>query len=159
LSATRKIILGQSSLSIRSVRGVVGLIPVALHPDLVPEKYKADFTAYDQNASNVPMVDKTSMLQFFDIAGVTSETKDYFPAADLDCHGQFPPTYICTCEIDPVRDDGRVMIKSLRDAGVKTKWDHYDGLPHNFFVFPGLPETKTFMEQTFSGISWVIEQM
>jgi len=125
----------------------------------VPEKYKADFTAYDQNASNVPMVDKTSMLQFFDIAGVTSETKDYFPAADLDCHGQFPPTYICTCEIDPVRDDGRVMIKSLRDAGVKTKWDHYDGLPHNFFVFPGLPETKTFMEQTFSGISWVIEQM
>jgi versiconal hemiacetal acetate esterase len=32
-------------------------------------------------------------------------------------HCNFPPTYICTCEADPLRDDGTVMEKALRAAG------------------------------------------
>ena len=32
-------------------------------------------------------------------------------------HAQFPPTYICTCGADPLRDDGTVMNIALSKAG------------------------------------------
>lgn len=159
LSAARKVVLGQSSVPKNAIKGIVAIVPVAFHPATVPEAYKADYVSYKENAENVPMIDKTSMDQFFDITGVTPENKDYFVGIDAEAHKLLPPTYVATCEFDPLRDDGKVLVKILEKAGIPVKHDHYDGLPHCFWYFPKLPETRTFMGNTFAGINWALEQM
>ena len=106
------------------------MVPLTLHPDNVPEQYKADYKSYTENAENVPVIDKTSMLQFYEYTGVDPKDSSYFTALDTENLKNFPPTYICTCEFDPLRDDGQVMAKALKDNGVPVKTDFYPGLPH-----------------------------
>jgi versiconal hemiacetal acetate esterase len=125
----------------------------------VPDKYKTEYTSYGENGENVPAIDKTSMDQFFELTGVDPEDKDYFIGNDPESHKLLPPTYVCTCEFDPLRDDGKVLVKSLEQAGVPVKYDHYDGLPHCFWYFPKLPETAVLICNTFAGINWAIQKM
>lgn len=134
-------------------------MPVALHSKNVPKQYKAEYTSYQENSENVPVIDKISMDQFFELAGVDLQDEASFAGLDADAHKLFPPTYICTCEFDPLRDDGKILAKALEKAGTKVKYDNYDGLPHCFFYFPKLPETQVFMSKTFAGIKWVFENM
>ncbi|KAF2997196.1 hypothetical protein E8E13_006420 [Curvularia kusanoi] len=159
LSAARKLAVGHPSVPNETIKGVVAVVPVTLHPQNVPERFKAEYTAYEQNGDDSPMINRTSMEQFFDLAEIDSHNLEYFSAADLDGHRLFPPTYIGTCEFDPLRDDERLMAKSLLDAGVAVRSDHYDGLPHCFWIFPKLLETDVSMEKTLSGVKWVIESM
>lgn len=142
-----------------NVKGVVAMVPLTIHPDHVPEQYKADFKSYTENAENVPVIDKTSMLQFYEYTGVDPTDKSYFAALDTENLKNFPPTYICTCEFDPLRDDGQIMAKALKENGVPVKTDFYEGLPHYFWIFPQVPEGQTFVAQLIGGTKWVLDQM
>ncbi|CAG8891793.1 unnamed protein product [Penicillium egyptiacum] len=71
-------------------------------------------------------------------------------------HRDFPPTYICTCGADPLRDDGTVMEKALRKSGVPTKLTTYPNLPHYFWIFPDLEASGEFIKDVIAGTNWVI---
>lgn len=114
------------------VRGIVAIVPLTLHPKHVPEEYKADFKSYTENAEGVPVIDKKSMDQFYEYTGVDPKDKSYFTALDTENLKNFPPTYICTCEFDPLRDDGQIMAKALQKNGVSVKTDFYEG---KFFFY------------------------
>jgi versiconal hemiacetal acetate esterase len=47
------------------IKAAVALGPVTLHPDNVPAEYQEQYTAYTENATDVPVIDKKSMLTFF----------------------------------------------------------------------------------------------
>lgn len=47
------------------IKGIVAIVPVVLHPSNVPEKFKAVYNSYTENATNVPIIDKSSMDTFF----------------------------------------------------------------------------------------------
>ena len=120
----------------------MAIVPVTLHPDNVPSQYASDYKAYTENAENVPVIDKTSMMQFYELTGVDPKDKSYFTALDEENLANFPPTYIATCEFDPLRDDGKIMGKALSAKGVKIKEDYYEGLPHvSFFPMFSIPFT------------------
>jgi acetyl esterase/lipase len=51
-------------------------------------------------------------------------------AADLK---GLPPVTIINAEIDPLRDDGAMIERALRDAGVSVERRLYDGVAHEFF--------------------------
>lgn len=159
VSLTRKILLGQSGLDSAAVKGVVVFCPAVLHPDNIPDRYKSIHTSSTDNKDNVPLVDGNSMRLFYNIAGLDPENKDYFPALDTQSHKGFPPTYISTCELDSLRDDGQALIESFKDTGVSYKSDYYPGLPHCFWIVPSLPETDTFMRNASGGVAWVVGQM
>lgn len=55
----------------------------------------------------------------------------HFPGLAEDL-SNFPPTYIVCAEKDCFRDDGKILDFRLRESGVKSKLDFYDGLPHYF---------------------------
>ncbi len=94
--------------------------------------------------------------------------KTFFEAVDADPNdvktfvtlskdlGKFPPTYICTCGKDPLRDDGRVLEAMLKKEGVKTKSDTYEGLPHYFWMMPGIQGAKEFLDNVVKGAQWVL---
>jgi acetyl esterase/lipase len=44
-----------------------------------------------------------------------------------------PPTTIITAEIDPLRSDGQLLADKLKQAGVQTTYENYDGVTHEFF--------------------------
>lgn len=159
LCVARKVALGQSSAATDSVKGVVAFAPYSLHPDHTTTAFQSTHLSYAENGVDAPIINKAAMLQCFQDAGLSPDDMDYFAALDSEHHSLYPPTYIATCEMDPVRDDGKIMAKSLESAGVSVKTDHYPGLPHCFWMFPSLPETGVFMYNAISGVKWVINQM
>ncbi|KAB8261558.1 Alpha/Beta hydrolase protein [Aspergillus pseudonomiae] len=139
------------------IKGVVALVPLALHWDNVPAEYKGDYTSYDDNADNVPVIDKSTMESFYQAVAADPNDSNIFTA--LSPHlPNFPPTYICTCGADPLRDDGTIMEKSLRKSGVPTKLSTYPNLPHYFWIFPDLEASGGFINDVISGTNWVISQ-
>ncbi|SCV45568.1 related to Putative sterigmatocystin biosynthesis lipase/esterase STCI [Fusarium fujikuroi] len=157
LAVARKVILGQTSLPTDAITGAVALCPVAFHPQNIPAKFQAKHSSYKENKDNVPIVDEESLLQMFDNTDIDLEDKDYFPLLDDTCLKVFPRTYIVTCGMDTLRDDGKVLYDSLSSAGVATKTNHYGNMPHCFWIVPSLPETEVFLNGVISGINWAIK--
>lgn len=139
------------------IKGVVAIVPVAAHPTSIPAKYKDHYKSYVENASGVPIIDAESMRIFYEKAGTDYNDEKVFVTLSKDL-ASFPPTYICTCGKDPLRDDGKVLEMMLKDEGVKTKSDFYDGVPHYFWMFPGIEGGIEFLENVSKGAQWVLEQ-
>ncbi|KAM5344509.1 hypothetical protein ACJ41O_013045 [Fusarium nematophilum] len=159
ISVARQVALGRSAADPKAVKGIVALCPFAFHPDNIPPAYKSTHSSFEENNANVPMIDGTSVRQFWGLAALHPDDEDYFPVLDQGHHKHFPPTYIVTCEFDPLRDDGKVLAQCLAEAGACVKTNHYGGLPHCFWVFPSVPEAEVFMKEATEGVAWVIDQM
>ncbi|PNP86046.1 hypothetical protein FNYG_01102 [Fusarium nygamai] len=157
LAVARKVVLGQTSLPTGAITGVVALCPVAFHPRNIPTKFQSKHSSYKQNKDNVPIVDEESLLQMFYNSGIDPDDKNYFPMLDDRCLKVFPRTYVVTCGMDTLRDDGTVLYDSLSSAGVATKTDHYGNMPHCFWIVPSLPETGVFLNELIGGINWAIK--
>lgn len=56
--------------------------------------------------------------------------KKVTPFAGKGSHPRFSPTYLQVCGLDPLRDDGLIYEKVLRQAGTDTGTNVYKGLPH-----------------------------
>lgn len=50
-----------------------------------------------------------------------------------------PPAYVLTCELDPLRDEGRAYAANMSNSGVEVKTHHEKAMPHGFLNF-----AKTF---------------
>ena len=135
-------ILRDSSLK-SSLKGIVGMVPLTAHPDSVPEKYASSYKSYHENADGAPVIDKESMDIFMREAGIDANDKSAFVILADDIHKEYPPTYFTNCEFDPLRDDTTVMMQALKEAGVETKQDYYEGMPHYFWIFPPIPESQS----------------
>ena len=141
------------------IKGCAAIVPATMHWSHVPEEYRSMYKSYDENVG-VPIIDKEVMDFFFTEAGL-DDPKDpnVFVALNTENHKNFPPTYVVTCEADPLRDDGKVLELCLKKAGVPVKSDYYPGLPHYFWIFPSVPEGQQFVGNLIGGCKWIIGQM
>jgi acetyl esterase/lipase len=72
---------------------------------------------------------------------------------------QHPPVYIQVGKKDPLRDDGVIFEKVLRDHGVKTKMDLFQQDGHAAWTvlpFPSHSQNPTPKEATLSGMKWLL---
>ena len=134
-----------------SIRGCVAIVPATLHWDHVLPEYKSMYKSMDENVG-VPIIDKETMDTFFNAAGVDPKDPNTFVALNKENHKNFPPTYIATCEADPLRDDGKILEECLKNAGVPVKSDYYAGLPHYFWIFPSVTEGQEFAGESDWGL-------
>lgn len=137
------------------IQGVVAMVPVTAHPESIPKDYASQYTAYKENASGVPIIDADSMRIFFEAADASPHDEKVFVTLSKNLK-DFPPVYISTCGKDPLRDDGKVLELMLKQEGVKTKSDYYDGMPHYFWMFPGIEGGVKFLENVVGGAKWVL---
>ncbi|PQE24110.1 hypothetical protein CJF31_00002318 [Rutstroemia sp. NJR-2017a BVV2] len=137
------------------VQGIVAIVPVTAHPSSVPDAYKQHYSSYEENKSGVPIIDASSMDTFFEAAGVDFQDPGTFPTLSNNL-ASFPSTYISTCAKDPLRDDGKVMEMMLKDNGVETKSDHYEGVPHYFWMFPGIKGGEEVLANVCEGVRFVL---
>lgn len=68
------------------------------------------------------------------------------PGLATDLSGQ-PPAHVVTAGFDPLRDEGKAYVASLRAAGVPATGRHYPGLTHGILECGAvLPAARAFLE-------------
>lgn len=90
--------------------------------------------SYIENASAKPL-NKPMMAWFYDNT-VRGETDRTDPRLDIvgkaDLKG-LPPFTIVTAQIDPLRDDGKMLADKLKASGTAVRYREYMGVTHEFF--------------------------
>lgn len=137
----------------------MAVVPATVHRHNVSSEYKTLYEDFTKEASTAPFIDVESVDFFYNEAGLDPNDSTYFTLLAKENNGQFLPTYIISCEYDPLRVDAHLLKKALQDAGVKVKHDEFGGLPHYFWMFPQLPETASFGQTLLAGIEWVKGQV
>lgn len=71
-----------------------------------------------------------------------------------------PRTYILTCELDVLRDDGLMYVRRLRDAGVAVTSVHYEGGFHGIFTATTRPFDFELGRRSFRAyLNWLKENL
>ncbi|KAH8653064.1 Alpha/Beta hydrolase protein [Tricladium varicosporioides] len=147
-------------------------------PAALPEKYK-DFVFSREQNQNAVILDRKGMSMFEGSSSYSQESflqhigsdecegiykaNPYSPLRSpllFLSHKDLPPTYFQVCGADPLRDEGLLYEKILREEyGIQTKMDLFPGLPHSFWsFFPNAEFSKSFQKDTTRGLEWLLEQ-
>lgn len=86
--------------------------------------------AYQENKNAKPL--NAAMMAWFTQHYAPDASDPHFAISQADLI-MFPPTTIVLAEIDPLRDDGKVLAEGLREAGIDVELRQYDGVTHEFF--------------------------
>lgn len=93
-----------------------------------------DTDSYRENANAKPL-NKPMMAWFYDNT-VRGDADRADPRLDIvgkaDVKG-LPPFTIVTAQIDPLRDDGKMLAAKLKAGGVAVQYREYPGVTHEFF--------------------------
>ncbi|KAI9810466.1 MAG: hypothetical protein M1827_006242 [Pycnora praestabilis] len=175
--------LARDDENLPPLTGIYLCVPIVVHKNAVPEKYKAEYLSYEQN-KNAPILSQKTMDIFYgmplsrlhsvmprhslqaDLISPTP-TENYKPTPSSPLTSPLlhptsqtvhPPTYFQICGMDPLRDEAFIYERLLReDFGVKTKVDVYPGLPHAFWNnWPQLSATRKWAKDGNKGVGWLL---
>ena len=135
-------------------------VPSCLPPDAVPERYMPFYHSWDQAAASPQLFGYATTVMFRASHAPDMASPLFGAFNDPKGHAELPPAYFQICGLDPVRDEGLVYEKVLREEyGIETKLDVYPGLPHAFWqLFPGLKASQKAHEDMFNGFAWLLER-
>jgi acetyl esterase len=130
-------------LGVTQPLAVVAVYPVGQTGDMHTESYL--------DSENAKPLNKAMIGWFVDklIRSPTdkSDTRLDLVHADL---AKLPPVTIINAEIDPLRSDGEMLEKAMKDANVEVTRKVYDGVTHEFFGMAALV-SKAKDAQAYAG--------
>ncbi|KAF9269640.1 hypothetical protein L218DRAFT_953264 [Marasmius fiardii PR-910] len=131
-------------------------IPCVVHYQAVPEKYKSSLLSLEQN-KNAPILNRESVLKVMEFYKPPPADPRFSPLL-LPSHKGLPPAFFQICGLDPLRDEGLLYEKVLKEADVPTKLEVYPGVPHGFDApFFDIKKATKFREDFDDGIQWLLE--
>ncbi|KAI0895716.1 putative lipase/esterase [Annulohypoxylon nitens] len=146
------------------VPAIMGFTP----PSLISPLYRQEYLSHPDVTTNIdPVLRVDSGAQWAEAlhgllkASWTDPRITPFLYGGLENgHHDLPPAYLQICGIDPLRDEGLIYERVLREeAGVKTRLDLYKGFGHYFWTnWPQLEQSRQFVEDTREGVKWLLEQ-
>lgn len=138
------------------------MIPVYCDSAFIPESWKADYKAWDQNRASPILTREATDLFMNNYCPEVERRKDPLLSVALwkDALKGMPPSIFQVCGQDPLRDDSLIVEREMREKhGIKTKVEVYPGLPHGFHsVVPTLKASQKFVNDTVEGVRWLLEQ-
>ncbi|KAK7682273.1 hypothetical protein QCA50_014476 [Cerrena zonata] len=139
----------------RPITGQLLIIPPVLHVDAKAEKYRAELLSMEEN-KDAPILGQEAVKYFKDLLQAPPED----PRVSVllaESHANLPPAYFQISGLDPLRDEGILYEKTLRNAGVKTQIQIYPGLPHGGHIMVRSASISIkFNNDTHDGIRWLL---
>ncbi|KAI9150508.1 AB hydrolase superfamily protein [Paramyrothecium foliicola] len=151
-------------------------VPFLLPPELVPDKYRAEFTSMWSNNADpvIPQLaegpdDWRTPSFVTDVIGADIRSHLFSPFAEewypdnatlrdttLD---PFPKTFFQVAGLDPIRDHALIYEKVLsQEWNAPTKLHLYEGYGHMFWTnWPHLQRSKDFFQDLLNGMRWLLE--
>ncbi|KAF2178154.1 Alpha/beta hydrolase fold-3, partial [Zopfia rhizophila CBS 207.26] len=116
-------------------------LPSTIHRSVYPQEWKSELFSYEQNA-DAPLINAKSMAIFEGLYACPNWADPRAsPALHLNLKG-LPRAYFQITGLDPLRDEGFLYNRLLREHRAATRVDVYRGMPHTFWTFPGLPSSQ-----------------
>lgn len=133
-------------------------IPNLIPEKKCPEKYRPYFLSYEQNR-NAPVLPVAAIDMY--MGGYQPDEDDgvwYAVVNHPNGHKDLPPAVFQIDGLDPLRDDGLIYERILREEnGIKTKTFIYPGLPHGHWgLFPFLQSSVKFRIEQLEGMGWLL---
>ncbi|KAJ7610727.1 Alpha/Beta hydrolase protein [Mycena polygramma] len=146
---------GQKSI----ITGQLLQVPMLLHHEAYPPEYKTELLSYVQN-KNAPSLNGQMAELFLKCYAGPATHPDLSPLLAITSDQALapPPTYMQICGMDPLRDEGLLYARLLRERNVETKVDIYPGLPHGFVQsFPQLQKEEAKWDADMrAGLEWIL---
>ncbi|KAK6995828.1 Esterase/lipase/thioesterase [Favolaschia claudopus] len=137
------------------ITGSILQIPVTINPRAPPAAYASELLSYEQNA-NAPILTRAAMEVFADCYAAPPTSPDFSPLLG-DLTG-LPHTQIGICGLDPLRDEGLLYERLLREHGVTTRLHVYPGVPHGFpSMFPLTKMGRKWEVDWHDGVKWLLQ--
>lgn len=153
--AAQRYVTANKSADAPKLTGVLLIIPYVLEPELVPADKKDLWFSREQNADALVINAKT-MDWITKSYKQDARSPDFSPFNVEGAHAGMPPAYFQVAGQDPLRDDGLVYERVLRENGVRTRLDAYPGVPHGHkFTFPMLKSAVKSNVDFVKGAAWL----
>ncbi|KAL0941434.1 uncharacterized protein CTRU02_204197 [Colletotrichum truncatum] len=139
------------------ITGVLMGIPVLFVKEIVPPKYAAEWTSREDNATWSESF-TTAIIQDVQKA-LEPDVKSpwYSPINDPEAIPKSPKAYIQVGDRDPLRDDGLIYAKVLRDNGVEARVDNYPNWGHQgWTIFAPKDIPADLAANTMKGMKWLL---
>ena len=89
--------------------------------------------SYDEFSAGPGLTRADMQWYWRQFAGDDHAVNDYRIAPSrASSHAGLPPAYLVTAGRDPLRDEGRAYVRTLREAQIDVAHDEFDSLPHGF---------------------------
>ena len=89
--------------------------------------------SYDEFSAGPGLTRADMQWYWRQFAGDDHAVNDYRIAPSrASSHAGLPPAYVVTAGRDPLRDEGRAYVRTLREAKIDVAHDEFDSLPHGF---------------------------
>jgi len=138
----------------KKITGHALQIPLLIHLDAYPEEWKSELLSMEQN-KDAPAVNKDGIRGLCNLTQASPTDLDF--SVLLAPHEGVPPLYIQVCGLDPLRDEGFLYEKLLRERGIKTNVDSCAGVPHNFQLsMPDIGAGVKFDKDFREGVRWLL---
>ncbi|THH19402.1 hypothetical protein EW146_g1770 [Bondarzewia mesenterica] len=138
--------------------GQVLQMPLVVHPDAYPEKFKPELLSISiEEQNDMTILTKTMVYDMYRHLRAPPFDPEVSPLL-YPSHEGLPSTFVQVAGLDPLRDEGLLYEKVLRAAGVKTKLIVYPGVPHGFNLsFPtALKASRKFEDDLKIGLEWLL---
>jgi len=140
--------------------GQVLIIPSVCMSQVYPEKWRDELKSVEE-LPNAPILNARSIKVFYEAYTGQNEAhwKDVRRSPLLaTSHANLPPATLHVAGHDPLRDDGILYSKVLKESGVKNKLHIYPGVPHGFWIFnPASKASNKYKQDVQEGIQWLLD--
>ncbi|KAI0268886.1 alpha/beta hydrolase fold-domain-containing protein [Gloeopeniophorella convolvens] len=120
-------------------------------------RFPGELLSMEQN-KDAPMLSKESAIRLFDLYKPRLGDPLAFPIL-AESHANLAPAFFQITGLDPLRDEGFLYERLLREAGVKTRVNVYPGLPHGFPAeFGHFKVTEQYDKDVSEGLRWLLAQ-
>ncbi|KAF9878742.1 hypothetical protein CkaCkLH20_03642 [Colletotrichum karsti] len=132
-------------------------IPVLFVKEIVPEKYAAEWTSREDNATWNPNFTTALIEDVHKVLEPDVKSLWYSPINDPEALPKTSKAYIQVGDKDPLRDDGLIYAKVLRDNGVEARVDKYENWGHQgWSIFAPKEIPAELPSDTMKGMKWLL---
>ncbi|KAI9805245.1 MAG: hypothetical protein M1833_005698 [Piccolia ochrophora] len=156
LFATAMAIRARETNFFPPISGQILRSPVTIHPALAAS-YAGEPLHSHLAKVDYPIHSSHLHQQIFESYGVPDEdTNNPFvsPLLAQSLSG-LPPAYFQITGLDLSKDEGLRYEQRLAEAGVQTKKDTYESMPHAFWMYPRLKGAADAARDLISGVQWL----